>query len=133
MRGLKTRFTACIIAAVLTLGPSRVFAEDVPCTNAFPVSIGTRAPCTGLLLPETQARSCLICLSVDIPKLQVDLHKVRLELDIRVKSYESLLGVERDRATRLQVLLEEAASIPGVVLGSVLTFGAIYAATELDN
>lgn len=148
MRILLTRLVAVVLAATLTLG-SRVALADTPCDAAVPLTQGTLAPCTGLLLPETQARQALIGLTVDLPKLHITLDKLQLEHSVRLESLQELIKVEKTRADSLKALLDEAVAIPnqalawyespyflvpvGIVVGSALTFGAVYAASELGK
>ena len=148
MRHLLIKAVAFMVATALVLGPHMVLANP-PCEAASSLQKGMEAPCTGLLLPEPQARQALLCLSVDLPKLHIEFDKLKLKLFVETQSFKELVAVERTRANKLQALLDEAITIPklevawyespyfwgvvGVVVGSALTFGAVYAATELGK
>ena len=148
MTPLLSKVLPYMLALALTFGPNAVLA-DTPCEQAVPIEVGTSSPCTGLLLPETQARLSFLCMKVELPRLQVDFDKLKSELKIRTESLDRMLAVERNRADKLQVLLNEASTIPkqakawyespyflvsvGIVVGGAITFGAVYAATELGK
>ena len=71
-KGLLSKLLA-VILVVTTVGcPTVVLANSEACTAAHTLEYGVKAPCTGLLITEDDARTALSCIKVELPSLRID-------------------------------------------------------------
>lgn len=81
-----------LIQTVLVVVATWGVASAEPCREAIPVSGGDVISCSGVLLPDDQARDTLRLIQVEIPMLQSalqreeELHWLDLERDAKIKT-----------------------------------------------
>lgn len=78
--------------------------EGAACEKPIPV----QTPCSGVLLPPEAAAEGLRCLTVDIPKLKLELDYNKKLYESREKRLQSLLDLEQQRADKLYELHQKS-------------------------
>jgi len=99
----------CLLAVMLFAFPLRADGGD--CTRARSVVFNQKVPCSGLLVPAHEAHELLKCEIEKLPKCFIDRELDRKKCDARTKSWKETFEAERDRAYKLNQLLDEATKV----------------------
>jgi len=140
MKNVLNSITVVMVSVGLVFTPVIAYADDPPseaCTE--PVAVTT--PCSGVLLPPDAAAEGLRCLSVTVPRLQLDIDFLNTTYTSRETRYQLLLDAERTRGDRLFEQLQDAAGMTapkwyehpifwfsvGFIVAGATTVGITYA------
>jgi len=114
-----------------------LLAASSPCEQAFSVAEGDSAPCSGVLVPSSEALDCMSCIRVNLPECAAKFRFLHRECQINLEALDSAVQAERDRGDNLQAALAEGLRGPpwyehpafvmigGVLLGSTATWAAL--------
>jgi len=133
-----------VVGALVLLGLQSP-AAATPCEKAAVVRAGVRAPCSGLVVPEQDARRALGCLSVALPRCEADLALCAAEAAANAKGAREMLGACNDHRDALTSQLESCLSVParawwdqprawfggGVVIGAGVVVAIVYGMSTL--
>ena len=98
------------LLALLLLSP-QLRADGGECSRAMSVVFKPKVPCDGLLVPANEAHELLKCEIEKLPKCLIDRELDRKKCDARNKNWKETFEAERDRAYRLQQLLDQATKV----------------------
>ena len=139
------RTGAAVLCALLVLATSPMARAS--CSLAVSLETGVPAPCSGLLVPTSQAQKALLCLSTDLPLCRSKLVRYTRSSALRISALDEQLSIERARATELETLLQLASEPPperlwwehpafwtgvGVIVGAAVMYGAFELAKDIQ-
>ena len=109
-----------------------------PCQEAYSLPQSTEAPCSGILVPESEAVGCIRLMSVELPACHENLDFCQKECTVRLAALDKQRKIESIRADRLEGVWREATRAaawyehPSVSFfgGGLVTSVAIYAWNE---
>lgn len=109
-----------------------------PCKEAHNLEHGVKAPCSGILVPQDEALSCLRAIKVDLPTCLEDVSYCRKECGVKLDGLEEMRKIEARRADKLERLWREAAQprawyehpAAPFIGGVLVTSLAVYAWSE---
>lgn len=81
----------------------------LPCKEAYNLEHGVKAPCSGILVPQDEALSCLRTIRVDLPTCLEDVSYCHEECRVKLDGLEEMRKIESRRADKLEGLWREAA------------------------
>lgn len=97
--------TAGVMLLSLSLANTPAVAA---CEGAHAVLGGSRAPCSGLLVPEEGARTALRCIGVDFPTCQADLKLCAADAAASSLAHAGILSACQEHSDLLTKKLDEA-------------------------
>ena len=108
------------------------------CKEAYNLEHGVKAPCSGILVPQDEALSCLRTIRVDLPTCLEDVSYCHKECGVKLDGLEEMRKIESRRADKLEGLWREATQPkawyehPAVPFtgGVLVTSLAVYAWSE---
>ena len=108
------------------------------CKEAHNLEHGVKAPCSGILVPQDEALSCLRTIRVDLPTCLEDVSYCHKECGVKLDGLEEMRKIESRRADKLEGLWREATQPkawyenPAVPFtgGVLVTSLAVYAWSE---
>ena len=80
----------------------------LPCKEAYNLEHGVKAPCSGILVPQDEALSCLRAIKVDLPTCLEDVSYCHEECRVKLDGLEEMRKIESRRADRLESLWRDA-------------------------
>ena len=127
------------VAALAAL--ASVLMASKPCPQAFELSEGATAPCTGVLFPEPVAVECVQLKVSVLPRLELQLRHEKDASRLELQKAEALASAYRAEADKLRELLKQrqpaVEPLPawgiatiGAAVGAVIV-GAVWLAVEL--
>jgi len=73
-----------------------LLATSAPCIDAYGVTVGAEVPCSGVLLPPSEATHAIRCLNIDLPTTEEDLRlcdgKRRVDRSAHIARVEALVA-----------------------------------------
>ena len=122
------------ISAVLVMA----LLAATPCKEAHNLEHGVKAPCSGILVPQDEALSCLRAIKVDLPTCLEDLSYCHKEYGVKLDGLGEMVKIESRRADRLEGLWREASQpkawyehpVAPFIGGVLVTSLAVYAWSE---
>ena len=134
-----------VVGALLLLLFAQHPAAASPCERSVVVRAGVLAPCSGLVVPEQDARRALGCLSVGLPRSEADLALCTAEAAAQAKGARAVLSACNDHRGALSAQLQSCLSVEprawwdqprawfggGVVIGAGVVVAIVYGMSSL--
>jgi len=95
---------------VSALGLVLMLLVSAPCSSATALRAGVSSPCSGLLVPEADARRALGCIGVDLPTCEADRVLDTRVMTAKMAACQESLAASEDHSAKLR------SSIDGLLL-----------------
>ena len=97
-------------------------AGAAPCERA----VAVENPCSGLLIPESDARDALSCVRADLPAALKEIELTRAELTAKMERIKALAEAEADARRQLEDVIRDLSDQPPPsVLESPVLWGVV--------
>lgn len=133
------RVVAALCSILLPL--VSVGAAAAPCVKAVAIGESVTAPCSGLLIPDSDARSALKCLAVKLPTCEADMLYQAKHARAELNGANAMLQASQDHAEELREQLLAITTAPpppwyetsefwfgsGAAIGAAAVVAIVYA------